>query len=183
MHLFHPALAAFSVVMVLAGPAAARAAESQASGQAEARVVTPLSVVALGDLDFGVVVGPAAGEGTVRVIPGVASALYAGGALAGCLQGACAPAMPARFSVMGEPGRTYLVTVPDILDATSGAGTAHLLVTGLEVRTASRTSEGASGQLDAAGSDGFEIGGTLRIPAGTPPARYRLLIPLVVNYG
>ena len=163
--------------------AASTGATAQAVGNADAEVVAPLAVSALRDLDFGVVMGPVTGDGLVAVAAGAPGALYGGGAAAVCLAGNCVSPHPARFEVRGEPGRGYVVVVPSVLDVTAEGGTAHLRITDLGVRTDGHERQGAAGQLDAAGQDKFEVGGTLHIPAGTPSARFRVSVPLVVNYG
>lgn len=166
---------------------AAFAAEPDAQttrGQASATVIAPLTVTAVEDLDFGTVSVAAGRGGSVEVIAGGAAPRYLGSAGLPCAAASiCAP-HPAKFVVSGEPGRRYQVNIPSTVDATGAhANAAHLLVADLHVRSASQAGEEAAGTLDGSGSDGFEIGGTLQIPAGTIPDHYTAKIPVIVTYG
>ncbi|MBU6267171.1 MAG: DUF4402 domain-containing protein [Sphingomonadales bacterium] len=171
---------------VVAVPAGASGLAATAAGQARAEVVAPLVVTREADLDFGAVLaGNSAGTVTVSSA-GVAS--YGGGVDAACAGGGCAAVHAARFAVQGEGGRSYTIAVPDAVTAQGtalqvGDSAPPLTVGGLSVRSDSRPGDGAVGQLDAAGRDGFGIGGTLQVPAGVPAARYRATVPVTVTYG
>lgn len=157
---------------------------SQATGAAAAQVVRPIAAVSLADLDFGLVSSDAAGS--VTVVAGEKTARYAGGARRACDQAQACPAEhPARFLVTGESGRSYRVAVPDRLTISGMQGDAQgptLFAVALTVKTASRSADGTEGTLDAQGSDTFEIGGTLRLPAKHDAARYTVSVPVIVTY-
>lgn len=152
-----------------------------ATGTASATVVAPLTVTADGDLDFGTLTSGNT-PGSVTLGPLTASASYSGGVQAICAA-ACAPPHPARFSVKGEPDRSYLVTAPrsvTIAPQASGGGTA--LVDAITVATSSRRSEDGRGVLDHQGADRFEVGGTLHLAAQATAGHYIAQVPVTVTY-
>lgn len=159
-------------------------ASATAEGQSTAHVVRPLTVAAARDLDFGMVVS--SGAGSVSVEPGETEVRYGGGARKACV-GAdpCPQAHPARFAVSGEAGRSYRIAIPESLNIAgrrSGGETPGLLVVTMTARTASRPGAGAEGTLDEAGTDTFEVGGTLELPAPLPPAHYTVPVTVIVTY-
>lgn len=162
--------------------------QSFASGVAKARVIAPLSVVELDDLDFGFVREVAGRVSSVSISPLSAMLEYRGGPRNACEPGAACPAAhPARFSVTGEAGRAYVITLPGSIHvATSGDLTMQhadgLLVTDLSIRTNSAPSSGNRGILDPSGHDTFAVGGTLRLQPGTGPGHYRAMVPVAVTY-
>ncbi|MBA3054794.1 MAG: DUF4402 domain-containing protein [Sphingomonadales bacterium] len=180
-------LCCVAVAVAQVAPAATFAAESGAQtahGQAAAQVIAPLTVIAIRDLDFGTVSVAAGMGGSVEVLAGGAAPRYLGAAGLPCVAGGGCTPHPAKFIVSGEPGRRYHVDIPAVADAKgSAANAAHLLVGDLHVRSASLAGAGAAGMLDGSGSDDFEIGGTLQIPAGTVADHYTAKIPVIVTYG
>lgn len=162
----------------------ALASPSTAAGVATATVVRPLSVNASTDMDFGTITHLPGTSGTVTVTPGAAGAIFAGGAGAGCAGADCAAAHAAHFVVNGEPQRYYSVQLPSSVTATgtaSGSGTVAppLVVGNLTLRS---NGGGTQYRLDASGADGFEVGGTITLPADLPPARYRASFAVMVTY-
>ncbi len=183
----HSAAMGLAGALFLAVPAHADGLSSSAGGEAAAQVVAPLIVTRESDLEFGAVFAGAS-PGAVSV-SSRGGTTYSGGAQPACVAGACHSASAARFTVSGEAGRTYIVSVPTRITATgtladgSGAPAAPLSVNAIEASSASRRTEGPVGQLDAQGRDRFEVGGTLEVPAGLPSASYRATIPVIVTYG
>ncbi len=169
-------------------PAPARAASAQ--GTAEATVIQPLVITRISDLDFGTVTLAPGTSGSVTVDP-ASGIRFGGGASAACLSGSggCAAAHASRFAVRGEAGRDYTIIAPagimasgTLLDGSSGAAP-DLAIAAIRVRTQSRPDGGLSGTLDHDGRDVFDVGGALIVPAGTPAARYRAVLPVIVTYG
>ena len=136
------------------------------------------------DLDFGAIVSDRTQGGTVTIAPDGSGAAYAGGASA--VPGH-APAHAAAFAVSGEAGRAYNVSAPDTLtitgEALGGGAAASLSISALSVRTTNRPASGPAGLLGADGTDSFEVGGTLILPAAATPAHYRASLPVIVTYG
>ena len=180
------------VVWLLAGPAmvvsagaAAAKGDNQAVGLASARVISPVAVRELADLDFGTI--SSAGSGAVSLAPGQNRPRYTGGAGDGCAGSRCPAPHLASFAVSGEALRGYTISIPVSLIAgglAAGAQVAPpaLVVDTFSVRSASRPHAGHFGQLDDAGRDTFELGGRVRVPANLPPARYRVSVPVIVTY-
>ena len=126
--------------------------------------------------------------GSVTVAPGETGADYVGGAREACGSAArCPQPHFARFEVSGEPNRSYTISAPSSISVAGlplGAGLAPvLLVDAIQLRSASRPDAGSAGRLGADGRDRFDLGGTLRVPATTPPAHFRLSVEVIVTYG
>ena len=173
------------VALELTGAASAAVAKpSTAAGLATATVIRPLRVTATADMDFGTITHLPGTSGTVTVTPGVAGAAFAGGAGAGCAGADCATAHAAHFAVSGEPQRNYTIRLPASVTATGtasnpGVSAPPLIVGNLTLHSASG---GTTPRLDANGSDGFDVGGTITLPADLPPARYRASFAVMVTY-
>ena len=181
-------------LLALPVPALADAIGASATGAAAATVVSPVAVRQIADLDFGVITANVASTGAVELAPGAGHAVYSGSARRGCAEGTDCPAPhAAQFEVSGEAGRSYAITAPESV-AVPGEVTAPvtgsedrtsppaLWIEALRFRSASRPEAGPAGRLDAQGQDHFELGGTLRVPAALPPARYRASVPVVITY-
>ena len=178
----------FAVIAATCAPAPAWATSAQ--GQAEATVIQPLVITRLTDLDFGTVTLAPGTAGSVTIDP-ASGIRFGGGASAACIAGGggCASAHASRFAVRGEAGRNYIVRAPagimasgTLLDGSSGSAP-ELAIASIQVRTQSRPDGGLSGTLDGDGRDVFDVGGALIVPAGTPAARYRAVLPIIVTYG
>jgi hypothetical protein len=182
-HLTKAALAWGVLTAVMSGtsiPAKAAGNSAQAGGFAQATIVAPISAEELADLDFGTVASNPARGGTIAIPSGGGAARYSGGVRNGCPGSKCPLAHAARFAVSGEANRAYAVSTPRSLRV-GGNGPA-LLVNSIEVRTDSRPGSGPHGMLGEKGGDGFSVGAVLGVPAGLPPAHYRVSIPVTLNY-
>lgn len=176
-------LGAVAALALAASPAlrAATPASASASGTASATVVAPITVTAVDDLDFGMLTSGDS-PGSVALAPLGSAATYGGGVQAIC-GATCAPPHPARFSVKGEPTRSYLVTTPpSVTIAPAGSGGGSAVVESIQVATASRRSPDGRGQLDQLGEDRFEVGGTLRLEARAAAGHYVAQVPVTVTY-
>ena len=179
--------AALPATAFLPLPAGAQEHGATATGEASAAIVQPLSVRQLADLDFGIVASDAAAGGSVAVSPG-SDVRYLGRVRNGCGgSGDCPVPHTAQFSVTGEMGRSYAIEVPERLavsgvSATGQAIAPVLVVSGFSVKTESWPDSGAAGELGPGGSDRFELGGTLNVPAGLRPARYSTTVDVLVTY-
>lgn len=155
---------------------------TQTIGSAQAEVVIPIRAAPLSDLSFGsLVIGPE-GAGTVEVSPDGTPPRYANTARSGC-SGAedCTP-HPAHFEVSGEPGRSYLVHLPDQIIAYGLRTGASLPVIALTMRSTNAPSVMSGGRLDNDGRDNFFIGGIVQVPGGTRPDVFRAELPVIVTY-
>ena len=171
-------------------PAPALAAS--ATGAAAAEVISPVAVRQIRDLDFGVLAANADSAGSVKIAPGESAAIYGGSAHAACASSAQCPSPHfARFEVFGEANRAYTIAAPahvSVAGEQIGGGVAPpsavplLVIDDIEIRSASRPDAGRAGRLDSSGRDRFDLGGTLRLPAATPPARFRISVEVIVTY-
>jgi hypothetical protein len=166
---------------------AAPSSGASCAGVATATVISPLQVVAVAAMDFGTITHAPGSGGTATVSPGSAGAQFSGGASGVCAGSDCATAHAARFAIRGEPQRNYAIELPATVVATgttpSGTDVPTLTVSGLTLSTASGHGvSGAIPRLDALGSDLFEVGGTITLPADLPAARYRASFAVIVSY-
>ena len=128
------------------------------------RIAAPISISAGASMDFGTMT-PTGTAGTVTVTPaGVRTSvnvdLFGG-----------TPAA-ASFSVTGEPGQAYFITLPSSTTLTSGGNT-------MTVDTF--TDAGATPTL-VGGSDTFNVGATLNVGGAQAAGTYSGTFPVTVNY-
>lgn len=170
----------------LAGTSAANAqpGESTAQGAASATIAEPIGVVPVADLEFGAIAVSASGGGEITVAPASGAVQYSGHARPGCSGSAQCATGAARFSVIGERGRDYAITLPQAVTARhrDRAGP-ELPVSDLTAWSRNLGSNGPFGRLDHTGSDEVRVGGTLAIPEGTPQGNYVAEVRIVVSYG
>lgn len=170
----------------------APAVAASATGAAAADIISPIAVRQIRDLDFGELAANAESAGSVKIAPGGSGAIYGGSA-----HSACAPPTPclsphfAQFEVSGEANRAYTIAVPahaSVAGEQVGDGLAPrfapplVVIDDIQIRSASRPDAGRAGWLDSSGRDSFDLGGTLRLPAATPPARFRISVEVIVTY-
>lgn len=156
---------------------------SSSSGHAQAEIVTPITVQPLSDLSFGRIAASPASEGSVSIDPASGQAIFAGSARSACGASTSCGHSAATFRVTGEAGRRYIIQVPGYVVATAQEpGMPQLSVEDLSVISRNDPAARSGGVLDSVGADQISLGGTLRIPAGTPVATYRAQVPLVVTY-
>ncbi|MBA3729907.1 MAG: DUF4402 domain-containing protein [Sphingomonas sp.] len=139
---------------------------------AKAKIVKPVTLTKLTDLDFGTTtMNPALTSATVTV--GDAS-----GAVAVCssTQLTCSGGFPASFNLSsGVQGQTVQIsfnTPPTKLD--------HTTLTGKSVLFSLDAVENVL--LDAAGAGSFRIGGTITVDSNTADGDYKANVNIVANY-
>ncbi len=137
------------------------------SGTANANVLTPLSIVAGADMNFGDIAGDATAITTVDLDPSTGATSSGDGA---SVAGTTAAGV---FTVTGSGTLSY--TIDPIADTTlTGPGTAMTL-TNLD------DSLGGTGTL-AAGTQNFTVGGTLTLNANQGVGAYSGTYSVTVNY-
>lgn len=176
-------LHAIALVIAMAGSEELSAQPSLADGRAAAEIVAPLTVSRETDLEFGAIVSSSQ-SGTVTVSP-IGETVTSGGSRSAC----CKASRAARFSVDGEAGRAYTISVPasviahgDPVRGSTGS-VPDLFVDNITLRTQSQPGSGACGVLDSSGRDWFGVGGTLHVPRNVPPSVYKAIVPVTVVYG
>ncbi|MGB3739333.1 MAG: DUF4402 domain-containing protein [Pontixanthobacter sp.] len=174
-----------AICFILAGLPCVASAQpgGTARGAARADVVRPMSIEPAGDLQFGSIAVMAGRGGSVTVDPRTGAATYNGAARPVCAGGDPCNAAPALFVIRGDGNRRYRLTLPETVIARSAdAPGTRLRVDGLSAFAMNGGTSGPDGVLDADGRDRVQVGGTLRIPVGTPPGRYAARILVVATY-
>jgi hypothetical protein len=175
-----------SAIVILGFAATSIAQSATATANAQARIVSAISIASSRNLDFGSI-SPGASGGTVQVAATLASARTLTGANLTATVGAVTSA---TFTVTGDGGATYAITrIPATatnLVLTSGANTMNAL---LVVSTAAGAgAETVTGLISGVtGTDGTQIiyvGGTLTVGAAQAAGLYTNTagISLTVNY-
>ncbi len=155
-----------------------------ASADALAKVIKPLSVQKMADMNFGRIVQNAS-LGTVKlgtdgaVTPSIDGLTY-GGATAGAVPAA------AEFSVGGEAGYGYSITLPATVTLTSLnlATPATMTATGFMVAVGADAATASPGTatLNDSGVGTFTVGATLAVGANQAVDDYRGTFNVTVNY-
>ena len=126
-------------------------------------------------MNFGNVAVSATTAGTAIMDP--TGARTAGGAGGVTFPATTGVVSPASFTVLGQPGYSYAISLPSSCMLTDGA-TNTMLVNNFISDPA------VSGALDATGSQVLRVSATLNVAAGQAPGNYQNLggVPVTVNY-
>jgi hypothetical protein len=155
--------------LALSATGAFAQSSATASANATARIIAPITLAQVTDLNFADVVSAAAG--TV-VLPPVGARSFTGGATAGSATGVAA----ASFTVGGQASATYAITLPaGTITITSGAG--DIMTVGTFTSSPSGT-----GTLSGTGSQTLLVGGTLNVGASQPQGTYTGTFNVTVAY-
>ena len=145
---------------------------AQATANASATIITPISISKNTDMNFGNIVASAA-PGTVVLTPAGARSIT-GGAFLPATAGTVAAA---SFTVTGANNFTYAITLPaSVVVSDGGTNT-------MTVNTFASTPSG-TGTLSAAGSETLLVGATLNVNASQVAGAYTSATPftVTVNY-
>ena len=161
---------ALTLVLALAGGTAAIPVRAQqASTTATATVINPLTLSAVTPLNFGAVVTGGA-TGSVTVTPsGTRSSS------GGVTMGSSAGVTPAEFSVTGQSGSSYSVTLPSSITLTDTAANTMTVDTFTH-------DLGGSPLLGPMGTQLLHVGATLWVGATQPSGVYTGTFTVTVNY-
>jgi len=146
-------------------------AQNSATGSAEASVtlITPISITKTADLSFGTFVASAS-SGTITLSPG--GVVSTGGGVTEISGG---DVSAAAFSVAGETGQSYQITLPSADVILTGTAAENSLT--LNTFTSNPTDTGVIG------TDGtVSVGGTLTVPANSQADTYTGTFDVTVNY-
>lgn len=163
------------LAIFLTGSAAGVFAQTSATANASATIVTPISISKTVDMNFGNVAVQTSTGGTVVMTPGgVRSAT--GGVTLPTTSGTVTAA---TFTVSGQATYTYSITLPSTdLTITSGSNT-------MAVNTfTSNPASTGSGTLSAGGTQTLTVGATLNVAAAQAAGLYTSATPftVTVNY-
>lgn len=161
---------ALTVVVLSLSATAFAQTSATATANATARVLTPITITKLTDLNFGsLVAGPAAG--TVVVDPASARTATGGVSLVNSAFTA------AQFNVTGEPSTAYTITLPNAIAIT------HTVNNALSMTVNTFTSNpSGTGTLSAAGAQQLNVGATLNVAANQGSGLYTGTFNVTVAY-
>ncbi len=163
-----------TVVTILSAGGFRVAAQPVASASLLANVVTPISIVKTVDLSFGnAAVAPLLG-GSIILAPTGGRTTGGSGVTLPANTGTVAAA---AFTVSGEPGFTFSISLPSSAVIT-GPGAATMTVSGFT------SSPSLVGTLSSGGAQSLAVGATLSIPAAQVSGTYTnaTALPVTVNY-
>ncbi|GAA4464572.1 hypothetical protein GCM10023093_15170 [Nemorincola caseinilytica] len=150
-------------------------AQASATASASANIITPISIVKTVDMNFGNVAVSATLAGTAVLAP--AGTRTTGGAGGVTLPATTGTVAAASFTVSGQGGYTYAITLPVSCVITDGA-THNMTVDNFT------SSPSATGTLSSGGTETLNVGATLNVAAGQAAGLYTNAtgVPVTVNY-
>lgn len=157
------------------GGAAAAQSSSTQSTTGSATIIQPITLTKNTDLAFGKVARPSSGSNTVSVNETSGSRTTTGGGNAALI---ASTASRATYSVAGEGGQTFSISVPASFDMTRSGGSETLTVT----LAGTATSGTLSGSLGSAGAASFGVGGSFPVASTTATGAYTGSFDVTVAY-
>lgn len=162
-------------LLLAAGPALAQDNSSIAVG-ATGVIFQPIVLTKDADLNFGVVVRPESGVGSVTIDAATGQRTLSG---QGAVLNTGPAASRAAFTVGGEGGQTYTISAPATLTLTRSGGSETVVAT----LTPSATSGALSGSLGGgSGSSSFGVCGQLPIADSLTAGAYAGSFTVTVAY-
>jgi hypothetical protein len=153
------------ITLALAATALAAPAFAQSSASvtvnSTGRIIAPITLTKDADLAFGTIIKPNTGNGTVTIGTGADTVAVTGTGTA-----SMGTASRAKFTVGGEGGQTYAITVPASFNLSNGGNDVTVTL------TSSATTGTLSGTLGASGSQTFQVGGSFTIPSTQATGNY-----------
>lgn len=165
---------ALASALAVASPCAAQQTSAQ-SGEGSSNIFQPIALQKLTDLEFGTVVRPATGQGVVTVDAATGARSLSG---SGALLGSGSAATRATFSVGGEGGQAFGITVPATMTMTRTGGSETISVT----LSSTDTSGVLTGALGSAGTASFGVGGGMTVTSAAANGAYAGNFQVVVTY-
>lgn len=165
-------LAAGLLIAGVSTPALAQSSASQ-STTASARIVQPISLTKNSDLAFGTIVKPTTSTNTITIDETTGSRSSTG---AGDAALVTSTSGRAAYTVGGEGGQTFSITVPASITMASGANTIAVTL----VPTA--TSGTLSGTIGSAGTATFGVGGNFSLASTQASGNYTVSFSTTVAY-
>ena len=165
---------AAAAVSAIAAPAKAQSSAT-ASTTASATIVQPITLTKNSDLAFGSVVKPTSGTNTVTINETTGARAVSG---AGNAALATSTTSRAAYSVGGEGGQTFSITVPSTTTITRSGGSETLTVN--LVKTGATGT--ISGSIGSAGTAAFGVGGNFDVASTTVSGAYSGSFNVTVAY-
>jgi Domain of unknown function (DUF4402) len=168
-----------AVGLIASATGALAQSSANGTGTATATVIRPITISApSAPMAFGNIVATVAG-GTVDLTAAAVATTTA----TGVSQPAGAPGLhtAATFTVGGEGGFTYAITLPAAPVSIAGPASAAMTVSGFISSTLSGIAT-LSGAIGSAGTDTLYVGGTLNVGANQTAGSYSGTFPVTVAY-
>lgn len=161
------------------GSAHAQASATQ-STTSTVTIFRPITLTKDTDLSFGTIVRPLSGSGTVTIseVDGTRSLSGSGALLNTGAPNTQAPPGRATYTVNGEGGQTFSITVPPSFNMTRSGGSETITV----VLTPSATTGLLSNALGQAGVANFGVGGQIPVDSNTAGGAYTGTFSTTVAY-
>ncbi len=173
---------AAAAASALAAGASGAYAQASATAQTNSTVTVfrPITLTKNTDLSFGTVVRPTAGSGVVSIAAadGARTLTGSGALLTTGQPNTQAAAGRATYTVNGEGGQTFSISVPANFNMTRSGGSETITV----VLTPSSTTGSLSNALGASGSANFGVGGQIPIDSSTAGGAYSGSFTTTVAY-
>lgn len=169
------AVAAIAAATLTATSALAAGPETAtASANGAAKIIRPITIGSSGSLDFGTIVRPTSGSGTVTISQ--AGARTVGAGLAAVGSGGSRPV----FTINGEGGQSYDLDIPASFDLTSGSNTLTVTLNP-SLADGTHTLSGALGDEDD-GTATLNVGGQITVTDATATGAYAGSFNVTVTY-
>ena len=165
-------LAGAALVSLGFSHAALAQASAQATASGSTTIIRPVTVTKTADLQFGRIVKPATGDGTVSMANAADAVTAGSGAMA--LSGTTSRA---KFTINGEGAMGVSLTVPASFEMSNG--TDQIVVTLDPDLGATTTLSGAAG---AAGTKALNVGGSFSVPAAISTGAFVGTFDVTVAY-
>ena len=172
MRHFNRILAASLLIGGVSAPAFAQSTASQ-STTATARIVQPISLTKNSDLAFGTIVKPTTSTNTITIDETTGSRSSSGGGDAALVTSTSGRA---TYTVGGEGGQTFAITVPASVNMISGANTITVTLVG------TATTGTLSGTIGSAGTTTFGVGGNFSLASAQASGNYTGSFTTTVAY-
>jgi hypothetical protein len=148
---------------------------AQTTGTASALLITPIALAKNANMNFGNLAVSSVTSGTVILAP--AGTRSVGGAGGATLPATIGTVTAADFTVSGQGGYTYAITLPS--SATISDGSGHSMII-----NSFASSPSSTGILSTGGTQSLTVGATLNVSASQVPGAYSnsTAVPVTVNY-
>ena len=164
-----PATLAALAFAMTAGASHAQASATQTT-TGTSTIIQPISITSSTGLAFGTVIRPASGNGSVTI-----DATTGARTFSGTVAGMTSTTSRAAYTVSGEGGMNYSISVPVNFNLT-GPSTIQVFL------TPTATSGTLSGSLGGPGTSTFGVGGNFMISNGTQTGVYSGTFNVTVSY-
>lgn len=163
-----------ALTILFSGIVASSFAQVNATAQASANIITPISISKNVDMAFGNISVNSTTLGTVTLpaTSGTPIRSYTGGVTLPAVTGTVSAA---EFTVTGANSTSYAITLPGVTPLTSGGSSMNLDTFLTDIA-------GNTGTLSGTGTQSFYVGSTLHVAAAQAAGTYTGSFSVTVNY-